>query len=262
MSPRVPAALALLLLCAACASTEPPRVPAPAADFATFSLSENFVFERNPRKPELRVRIALPYIADLGNAEAARRINAEILRTALSVNEDAKDYAAGAEKDFARGVRRFVADEVAAYRTRQAEILAAGEDPLCTENEIIIEGAVRRSEPALLVYEIRILLFFGGAHPSHELRLLNFNPQTGTRITLKDLFKPGFEPALTEMLKRKAAENTDVPANGFFPKPAPHENFALDPDGIAFVFNPYEIAPYSSGTITLKIPYKAVTLNF
>jgi len=247
MKSLVPVALALVF-CAACASVEPPSVPAHGVSFSTFSLTESSVFE----KTELRVRIDLPYVAADGNAEAARRINAEILRTALSACGNATN-AAGAE-NFANGIRRFVADEVKNFRARQTEIYTAGEEPVCTENEISIAGTVRRATPELLVYEIRTVQFFGGAHPSHELHVLNFDPRTGTRITLRDIFKPGSEPELAKILEREAAKNADVPANGFFPKPAPHENFAIEPDGVVFIFNPYEIAPYSSGTIMLKVP--------
>ncbi len=38
----------------------------------------------------------------------------------------------------------------------------------------------------------------------------------------------------------------------------PVENWYFDPDGLCFFFNPYEIAPYSSGIIVCTIPYDAL----
>ena len=38
-------------------------------------------------------------------------------------------------------------------------------------------------------------------------------------------------------------------------EPAPTENFIVESDGILFYFNPYDIAPYSRGPISLKLRY-------
>ena len=35
----------------------------------------------------------------------------------------------------------------------------------------------------------------------------------------------------------------------------PTENFVLDKDGITFIYNAYEIAPYEQGIIELNIDY-------
>ena len=35
----------------------------------------------------------------------------------------------------------------------------------------------------------------------------------------------------------------------------PTENFALDKDGITFIYNAYEIAPYDEGIIELTVDY-------
>jgi hypothetical protein len=34
------------------------------------------------------------------------------------------------------------------------------------------------------------------------------------------------------------------------------DNYLIDEDGVEFLYNEYEIAPYEAGTIKLKIPYK------
>ena len=39
----------------------------------------------------------------------------------------------------------------------------------------------------------------------------------------------------------------------------PSKNFLLKSDGIDFLYNAYEIAPYVVGVTVLKIPYEALT---
>ncbi len=253
---RIFAAATAALLFAACATDEARRVPAgESAGFPLFSLNEVSVLECDPQKPELKIRVELAYVRDSENPEAARRVNDEILRAALPAREGGKKY--DAADGIAAGVERYVADEVAAYQATWTEIFGDWGHSAGSENAISVAGAPRRVEGDLLVYEIRVVQDFGGAHPSHATKVLNFDLKTGRRLTLKDVFKPGFEPALEAVLARKAAAKGSVPASGF-PKPAPHENFALDADGVAFVFNPYEIAPYSSGEITLKALYSEI----
>ncbi|MGN0834326.1 MAG: RsiV family protein [Candidatus Spyradosoma sp.] len=247
---RIFAAALAALLFAACAADEARRGPeGVSASFPLFSTNEISVLECDPQKPELKIRIGLAYVRDDENPEAARRINDEILRAALPVRDGGKKY--DAADGFGAGVERYVADEVASYQATWTEIFGDWGHSAGSENAISVEGAPRRVEGDLLVYEIRIEQDLGGAHPTHATKTLNFDLKTGRRLALKDVFRPGFEPALETVLARKAAAKGSVPAHGF-PKPAPHENFALDADGVAFVFNPYEIAPYSSGEITLK----------
>ena len=128
-----------------------------------------------------------------------------------------------------------------------------------------IERKVRvlTNRPPLLTLEVSEVAYTGGAHPNHFTNYINFDLRTGKRITLKDLFRPEALPKLEKLAEkrfretRKFSEKKSWSELGFFfddGKFHLNNNFKIEPDGITFLFNPYEIAPYAFGSIELKIP--------
>jgi len=106
--------------------------------------------------------------------------------------------------------------------------------------------------------------FTGGAHGGYGTTFINMNPATGQQITLADIFKTGYEEVLRregEVDFRKAQELADTASYinaGFeFPddKFSLNDNYGFTKDGIVFVFNVYEIAPYAMGAQEVHIPY-------
>lgn len=246
---RISAVIALgaAVLLSACATSVAP-VPA-LASFSTLSVKEVSVLECDPQKPKLEMAVELRYVSAAESPEVRERVNAEILRAALPKRNVGKSY--DDASDFAGSVQRYIDDEVASYQETWREIFEDWGHSSGSENAIVIEGSPRRLDETLLVYDIRIMQDLGGAHPSHTRKMLNFDLKTGKRLALKDFFKPGSVPELDALLARKAAAKALL-ASGF-PKPTATENFAVEPDGISFVFNAGEIAPHASGIITLKL---------
>jgi hypothetical protein len=106
--------------------------------------------------------------------------------------------------------------------------------------------------------------FTGGAHGGYGTTFINVNPATGRRIALADIFKPGFEEVLRregEADFRKSQELADTASyvNAGFEfqddKFVLNDNYGFTKDGIVFVFNIYEIAPYALGAQEVHIPY-------
>lgn len=109
--------------------------------------------------------------------------------------------------------------------------------------------------------------FTGGAHGSAGTYFINVNPKTGSEFTLNNLLKPGYKPYLAregERAFREARELSDTTSfinNGFeftdnqFQLNA---NYGFTPEGIRFVFNSYEVAPYAAGPTEILIPYEKI----
>lgn len=111
----------------------------------------------------------------------------------------------------------------------------------------------------------------GGAHPNQWQRWMNFDTVTGKLLQKTDVFKAGAQSALEAMLLDKlialqAEENPgqtiesleDLQNIGilqltdmFIPN-----NFLLAKDKVLFLFNRYDIAPYSVGEIVLEATYE------
>ena len=113
------------------------------------------------------------------------------------------------------------------------------------------------------VYRATVDYYEGGAHGVNQRIVMNFDNETGQLLTLADVFVTGYEQPLSELLTEKLLEKTDTKdleelrQKGFLYSMDmfPTENFELDKDGITFIYNAYEIAPYEQGIIELNIDY-------
>lgn len=124
--------------------------------------------------------------------------------------------------------------------------------------EAQIDGEVVYQSPEIVSIAITSYTNTGGAHGLSNITFLNFNANTGKKITnpqlitdmeaFKNTVKPYFDKAVAE--KEHAVfdiKEFQLPANVGFTE-----------DGLVLLYNTYEIAPYSTGIIEFKIPYEEV----
>lgn len=140
-------------------------------------------------------------------------------------------------------------------------------------NEHILTGFSLLCDKHIYVYGIERYVFMGGAHGLETRNYFNFNLKTGKLITENDLFIDNYEDELAELIKKRIIEegkeykqtknsepilnfeDTDfwtdsIKANG---------NFYITDEGINYVFNPYEIAPFYMGQTEVTIPFSRLT---
>ena len=123
-----------------------------------------------------------------------------------------------------------------------------------------IDGVVTFLNEDYLCYQYDIHLYAGGTHPSETTFYLVFDTKTGKKLTEEDIFildgKENFRKILTEIL----SDSTLYPENKTFDLEGLklNGNFSFEQDILIYTFNQYEIAPYSSGKIDVKIPYEKV----
>lgn len=106
--------------------------------------------------------------------------------------------------------------------------------------------------------------YTGGAHPSTVCHFLNYDPVSGNEITLDDVLKEGYEDRLLAMLTNKllkyagAANIDELHEIGYLifgDDMHITKNVKLGKEGISFLYNRYEIAPYAMGETTLQLTY-------
>ena len=103
--------------------------------------------------------------------------------------------------------------------------------------------------------------YYGAAHPTMNLQILNFNLETGAIILLSDLFKPRFNKALKNVVEKQfIKQNGDefwnfTPGNGDFELA---KQFSITSKGLVFSYNQYEIGPYAAGMPEVIIPYETI----
>ena len=113
----------------------------------------------------------------------------------------------------------------------------------------------------------------GGAHPHQWSQWLNFDFVTGRILEKDEVFHLEASADIEAMLLNKlirmqAEEHPDMQVNSledlqnmgflqhtnmFIP-----DNFLLSKRGLLFLFNRYDIAPYSAGEIVIEVPYEEI----
>ncbi len=149
------------------------------------------------------------------------------------------------------------------------------EEYLKEKNELYPMGAwsksyeqkVVRNDEELFVISTDFYTFTGGAHGYYSTVYENYDRVSGKLITLNDLFEPEYEQRLNEIGEDYLKRTLEIPKNqtlndaGFIIENNDfkmNDNFALTKEGITFIFNPYEIAPYAMGQQEFTIPYHAL----
>lgn len=129
-----------------------------------------------------------------------------------------------------------------------------------------IESAIERYDKNLLVYRVNTYDYTGGPHGIYGSLYTNIDLHTLRVIQLKDLFRPGYEAELTTLICQQLMKDVEVDnmeelqelGYGYMEAITPTENFIIQKDGILFVYNIYEIAPYALGITSVLVPYDAL----
>ena len=127
--------------------------------------------------------------------------------------------------------------------------------------ELQVEPEAPYQNKHLLSLVYKWSLYEGGAHGNHAKYCVTFDKNTGEKITYNRLVKD--EAALLAVAEAEfRAAHGMTPDENMYKiydfkngKFQPSENFAFTVNGLAFYYNPYEIAPYSAGLIEFAIPY-------
>lgn len=127
-------------------------------------------------------------------------------------------------------------------------------DKTKTGSSIIARLSISLLTPKVVVWAAyNSLYFYGAAHGLDGTKYLNYSLSDNKIFTYDDLFIPGYEKELTNMirsyLKEKHSDDLDVSLSDV---DIPN-NFCITDNGINFYYAAYEIAPYAAGEIIVKI---------
>ena len=224
-----------------------------AAGYVTVKSEKAVNISQEQGAPQCRVCLTL---ASAKNGSHAQAINEAIARQLLNL-EGVADLQQAADSFASKYTKDYQQNMAPLYREDRSD----PEKRAWYEYHYNITGEARKGRKDVTVYTAIIDYYEGGAHGINQKLLLNFVEKTGQQLTLRDVFVPGYESTLNELLQQKLIENTgakdmnDLRAKGYLYSMemfAP-ENFALDEDGITFIYNPYEIAPYEKGMTELTL---------
>lgn len=122
------------------------------------------------------------------------------------------------------------------------------------------------SKEGVLAYTTQTYCYQGGAHGGHMLMYVNFDASDGRTLKAHDVFKTEKMDKVKQLIECQLMADYgyetmeelrdeegitmlgEVNVSDF--------NFLLLTDGVHFIYNEYEIAPYSSGAIGVTLTYK------
>lgn len=122
----------------------------------------------------------------------------------------------------------------------------------------LVSGSIEGQKDNILSYVVVHHAFRGGAHGMTAVTAYNFDTKSGKEIQETDFFKNGYEEKLTKLLTARLPEAVGGPENMemlFIQEVEPNDNFYITEDGVTFIYNHYEIAPYAMGIIKITIPW-------
>jgi hypothetical protein len=149
------------------------------------------------------------------------------------------------------------------YQTTNSSLYKSFPDAGILNWELLRFTHVLYNDNHILTYYILSYAFTGGAHglETQDFRVVDIT--TGRALTLSDLFLPGFETGLSQLLTSKLKEQNKMPEtarlsdNGFFvDEVKPNTNFYITNRGIGFYYNHYELAPYANGPSDIFLTFE------
>ena len=162
---------------------------------------------------------------------------------------------------FASSADSIVRAEIRAFRENLEGWDASQEFPGWSSFDA--DGSVAWAEPPLLSWIVDVSVYYAGAaHPGHYTVTLVWDAERGRALAPEDLFRAGADwPAALSrvaipLLERELGEMADPAwvAEGAGPSAENFARWALVPDGLLLLFDPYQVAPYAAGPQAVTIP--------
>ncbi len=107
--------------------------------------------------------------------------------------------------------------------------------------------------------------YSGGAHGMTNIAYDIINLNGGSTLTYKSIFSESSKDSLTAILTKKLRKDYSIPDNvtlksaGFFvDNIEPNHNIYINGNGIGFLYNSYEIAPYSNGQTNIFLKFDEI----
>ena len=184
------------------------------------------------------VNLKIPVIEGMKNAKLMNRLNHEFEKKTLDLKTEVEE------------INREVAEEA----IKEGYPLRPG----C----IYTEFTPRLNDNGTMSISVLYYQYTGGAHGNNCQETVNLDLENEKELTLRDLFdssKDYLKVLNDQLLKHMQNDLDNIFEDTLSNFQASDDlKFYLTDDAIVFYFDPYEIAPYSSGILEYQIPYKSL----
>ncbi len=159
------------------------------------------------------------------------------------------------------------------YQADRAQAASEEEIPAWYNQTYSMVTFIEEGHGGILNVSANVYVDTGGAHPHQWSQWLNYDFETGKRLTVDEVFQASARKdieqlLLAKLIRQQAALNPeekvetveDLNRLGFLQLTSMYipENFLLSRKGLLFLFNRYDIAPYAAGEIVIEVPYEEI----
>ena len=163
-------------------------------------------------------------------------------------------------KDFSDAARRFMLDGVYSMREEADSAFTHIKVPYDIANNAdnknfaYVVSEVTLLTPNILVIKIDNYQYsYGSAHGMQSERFMNYSIADSKMLTADNIFKPGNEQAILDLINAQA--KVSYPEEGaLFAEPIKSlGSVQLEADNVVFIYQPYDVAPYSTGIVRIPV---------
>lgn len=129
----------------------------------------------------------------------------------------------------------------------------------------IVNMSVVFNSNYLVCFEYLKYAYSGGSHGMTNIAYDIINLDNGSILTCDNIFEEGTKDTLTGILTRKLRKDYGIPDDvplkkaGFFVEAVePNHNIYINGNGIGFLYNSYEIAPYANGQTNIFLEFNKI----
>lgn len=159
-------------------------------------------------------------------------------------------------------VKSFIDRYITEYRKDYGELYNADKTSAASYNcEYLVKTNVSQENDDYFTYTANVYMYSGGAHGMSVTIIKNIDANTGKIVSLKDIFIPGYEQKLNEIIVKALCRQFDAKDIKELKEKTvfmnmdvyPSENFIIGNGKTTFVYSTDEIACHSTGEIRVEI---------
>ena len=232
------------------------------------------LIENNQESPNCHVTLDFMYLQPSSTEDSlSMDINKILQRTTFGTdfqNMPPQTAITTAQKQYITTYRK---DLLSFYEADLKSGIKKDEMPPWYNHEYNIVAELSLSKDSIYNYTVSNYQYTGGAHPNTFASWTNINANTGKELKRADVFTDGSDKAIIQLIEKhllsevnnRLETDTITTIQGLWDNGVllnvdlyVPENFLITDDGVKFLYNRYDIAPYVMGDFELNIPYAEI----
>lgn len=228
----------------------------------------------NTESPKCQIKINFKYLKSTDKNDSLTQVINQVLEDAFS----SAHAGAASPQAFVSSIKESLAgdylkDVQGSYQTDLKNGMKPDEIPNWYNYEYEINSELQEGKDSIWNYAVTTFQYTGGAHPNTWAQWVNIDAANGKKLDKSEVFAKGTEEDICRLIldkllaeaNKKLETDTLTCVEGlqavgilldtdlYVP-----DNFLLEKEGVTFLYNTYDIAPYYMGRFQLTLPYEEI----